>query len=237
MRLQGKYGPGRMSWYLRQKYNWYVSKTTIWRLYKEYGLSRLKYKKRWQRYPQQYSKPLPGDRLQADVKFLDNLGFSGKKYYQFTAIDDCTRFRVLRIYDHNTVENAADFINQIKQALPFAIKQIQTDNGGEFSEAFSWHLEDLGINHRKTKVCSPEENGKVERSHRTDKEEFYRVNRFVSIQHCIKLLKQWEKEYNSSRPHMGLGGKTPQEYLAEKLKNHYSKELLTMPAKTVQEVC
>lgn len=237
LRLQRKYGPRRMSWYLGQKHNWYVSKTTIWRLYKEYGLSRLKYKKHWQRYPQQYSKPLPGDRLQVDVKFLDNLGFSGKKYYQFTAIDDCTRYRVLRIYDHNTVANAADFINQVKQALPFAIKQIQTDNGGEFSETFSWHLEDLGINHRKTKICSPEENGKVERSHRTDEEEFYRINRFVSIQHCIKLLGQWEKEYNGIRPHMALGGKTPQEYLTEKLKNHYSKQLLTMPIKTVQEVC
>ncbi len=237
LRLQRKYGPCRMSWYLRQKYNWYVSKTTVWRLYKEYGLNRLKYKKRWQRYPQHYEKPLPGDRLQVDVKFLDNLTSSGKKYYQFTAIDDCTRFRVLRIYDHNTVKNATDFINQVRQALPFAIKQIQTDNGSEFSEAFSWHLEDLGINHRKTKIRSPEENGKVERSHRTDEEEFYGINRFVSIRHCIRLLKQWEEEYNNERPHMALNGKTPREYLTEKLQNHYSKQLLIVPTKIVQEVC
>jgi transposase InsO family protein len=137
--MQRKYGPRRMSLYLRQKYNWYVSKNTVWRLYKEYGLNRLRYKKRWQRYPQHYEKALPGDRIQVDVKFLDNLGLSGKKYYQFTAIDDCTRFRILRIYDHNNVKNASDFIDQVKQALPFAIKQIQTDNGSEFSEAFSWH--------------------------------------------------------------------------------------------------
>ena len=236
LRLQRHYGPHRMSSYLKQKYNWYVSKNTVWRLYKEHGLNRLKYKKRWERYPQYYSKPNPGDRVQVDVKFLDKLGFSGKRYYQFTAIDDCTRFRVLRIYDHNTVNNAQDFVDRVKHVLPFAIKHVQTDNGSEFSEAFSWHLQDLGISHRKTKVRSPEENGKVERSHRTDQEEFYGTNRFVSIHHVTKLLRKWEREYNNRRPHMALGGKTPREFLTEKLKNHVSKLALTVPAKTVQEV-
>jgi transposase InsO family protein len=236
LRIQRRYGPDRMSYYLRQKYHWFVSKQTVWRLYKEYGLNKLKYKKNWQRYPQRYSKALPGERVQMDVKFLEKTAFSGKRYYQFTAIDDCTRFRVLRIYDHNSVDSAMDFVNRVKQALPFAMKQVQTDNGSEFSEQFSWHLEDLGITHRKTKIRSPEENGKVERSHRTDQDEFYSINRFVSIQHCMKLLKQWEREYNEQRPHMALGGKTPKEYLMEKLKNHASMQALTAPIKSVQQV-
>ena len=236
LRLQRKYGPDRMEYYIRQKFNWFVSSQTIWRLYKEYGLNRLKYKKNWQRYPQHYSKAIPGDRVQVDVKFIDNLDFSGKRYYQFTAIDDCTRYRVMRIYDHNTVENATDFVNRLQKSLPFAIKQIQTDNGSEFSEAFSWHLDDLGITHRKTRVCSPEENGKVERSHRTDEQEFYSINRFVSISHLKYLLKGWEREYNTKRQHMALDGKTPSEYLDEKLKNHISMQALKVPVKTVQEV-
>jgi transposase InsO family protein len=189
LRLKRKYGPKRMSYHLKQKYNWYISKTTIWRMYKEHGLNRLRYKRRWQRYPQRYDKALPGERVQVDVKFLDSFELENKKYYQFTAIDDCTRYRVLRIYGSNTVKNATDFVDKVKKVLPFAIQQIQTDNGNEFSEEFSWHLEDLGITHRKTRVKSPEENGKVERSHRTDQEEFYSVNRFVSVTHCIKLLK------------------------------------------------
>lgn len=236
LRLQRKYGPDRMAYYIRQKYNWFVSSQTIWRLYKEHGLNRLKYKKNWQRYPQRYSKDIPGDRVQIDVKFIDKLAFTGKKYYQFTAIDDCTRFRVMRIYDHNNVNNASDFINQVKKALPFAIKQVQTDNGSEFSEAFSWHLEDLGIDHRKTKVRCPEENGKVERSHRIDQQEFYGINQFVSINHLKMLLKNWEKEYNTERQHMALNGKTPSQYLDEKLKNHVSKTALITPIKSVQEV-
>ena len=236
LRLQRRYGPGRMSLYLRQKMNWFVSKRTIWKLYKEHGLNRLKYHKKWQRYPQRYEKELPGERVQIDVKFLEATGFAGKRYYQFTAIDDCTSYRVLRIYDHNTVANANDFVRQVQQALPFAIKQIQTDNGSEFSEQFTWHLDDLGISHRKTKVCHPEENGKVERSHRTDQEEFYGITRFVSIQHCMRLLKNWEKEYNEERPHMSLKGKTPKEYLQEKLRNHVSRTTLLSPLKSVQQV-
>lgn len=236
LRIQRRYGPDGMSLYLKRRYNWYVSSQSIWRLYKEHGLNRLKYKRHWQRYPQRYSKPNPGDRVQVDVKFLKNLEGMGKKYYQFTAIDDCTRFRVLRIYDHNTVKSASDFITRVKAALPFAIKQVQTDNGAEFSDQFSWHLQDLGINHRKTRIRSPEENGKVERSHRTDEQEFYQVNRFVSIQHCVKLLKAWEREYNTRRSHMALGGKTPSEFLREKLKNHISGQALIAPMKSVQEV-
>lgn len=236
LRLHRKYGPKRMSYHLKQKHNWYISKTTIWRLYKEHGLNRLRYKRKWQRYPQRYNKALPGERVQVDVKFLDSFELEKKRYYQFTAIDDCTRYRVLRIYASNTVKNATDFVDKVKKALPFAIKQIQTDNGSEFSEEFSWHLEDLGITHRKTRVKSPEENGKVERSHRTDQEEFYSINRFVSVTHCIKLLKEWEKEYNEQRPHMALDGKTPKEYLMEKLKTHAINRSGNLPIKSVVDV-
>lgn len=111
-----------------------------------------------------------------DTKFLDKAAVAGKQYYQFTAIDDCTRYR---IYDHNTAQNAIQFVEEVRKVLPFAVKQIQTDNGGEFGEPFTWHLDDLGITHRKTRIRSPEENGKVERSHRTDEEEFYRHGRLV----------------------------------------------------------
>jgi hypothetical protein len=78
---------------------------------------------------------------------------------------------------------AIDFINQVKQTLPFAITQVQTDNGSECSETFSWHLEDQGLHPRKTRIRSPEEHGNVERSHRTDEEKWYGLNRFVSFHH------------------------------------------------------
>jgi hypothetical protein len=81
LRYQRSYGAPRMSLYIRKKYGWFVSAPTIWRIYKRHNIGRLRYKKRWQRYPQRYSKEQPGERLQIDVKFLENLSNLGKRYY------------------------------------------------------------------------------------------------------------------------------------------------------------
>lgn len=217
IRYQRGYGHQRMSLYLRKNHNIFVSSTTILRIFKRYNVPMGRKKKRWTRYPQKYSKGIPGERLQVDVKFVPKMNEEKKKYYQFTAIDDCTRFRVLKIYDQNNEQSAMDFVNHVKQALPFAIKQIQTDNGSEFGSTFTWHLADLSIEHRKIRPGTPEENGKVERSHKTDAEEFYERQIFSDVKTLIRRLRDWEHEYNYYRPNMALGGLTPYEYLSKKL--------------------
>jgi transposase-like protein len=62
----------------------------------------------------QVHRPLPGSR---------------KKQYQYTAIDDCTRIRVLRIYDRHNQKTAIQFIDYVLEKLPFNVEVIQTDNG------------------------------------------------------------------------------------------------------------
>src|SRR6185312_669053 len=136
-----------------------------------------------------------GHHVQIDVKFIAPItppaaagarpaaasGSSGaaggrrKKYYQYTAIDDCTRLRVLRIYERNNQQTAIQFADYVIARLPFQVQTIQTDNGAEFQSAFHWHIQDLGIRHRYIKPATPRLNGKVERSHRIDAEEFYRL--------------------------------------------------------------
>ncbi len=54
---------------------------------------------------------LPGRRGQVDVKFIAPLQGSSKKHYQFTAIDDCTRIRVLRIFDRLNQKTAIQFMD------------------------------------------------------------------------------------------------------------------------------
>lgn len=100
-------------------------------------------------------------------------------------------------------------------APPVAIQRIKTDHGSEFGTDFTWHLDDLGILHRPIPRGSPESNGKVERSHRTDEEQFYRRVTFRSPQEIRHLLREWEHEYNHRCPHLALGGKTPAERLCE----------------------
>jgi transposase InsO family protein len=58
---------------------------------------------------------------------------------------------------------------------------IQTDNGVEFGASFHWHVLDKGIGHVYIKPRTPRLNGKAERSHRIDAEEFYRLLEGVVI--------------------------------------------------------
>ena len=120
-----------------------------------------------------YQKQVPGHHVQIDVKFL---AFPGSiKRYQYTAVDDATRVRALKVYQRHTQANVIKFVDYIQAQFPFRIRMIRTDNGHEFQAQFHWHLKDLGIDHVYIKPHSPRLNGKVERSHRTDEAEFYQL--------------------------------------------------------------
>lgn len=65
-----------------------------------------------------------------DVKILTFKGKSGEKVrrFQFTAIDDATRVRALKIYEKHTQVSAIDFVDHIIKTFPFRIREIRTDN-------------------------------------------------------------------------------------------------------------
>jgi transposase InsO family protein len=78
--------------------------------------------------------------------------------------------------------------------------------------AFHDHVLDKGIGHHYIKPRTPRLNGKVERSHRIDAEEFYQLLDGVVIDDTKVFndkLREWENFYNYHRPHGGLGGQTP----------------------------
>jgi transposase InsO family protein len=137
--------------------------------------------------------------------------------FQFTAIDDATRIRALKIYDKHTQANAIYFVNYVVGKFPFRIREIRTDNGHEFQAKFHWHVEDLGIRHTYIKRGTPQLNGKVERSHRSDQEEFYQLLSYKDDVDLDAKLNEWENFYNFNRPHGAFNGKTPYEALREKL--------------------
>ena len=165
----------------------------------------------WQR----YEKPQPGHRLQLDVKFLERIAGTRKRLYQFTAIDDCTRIRVLKVYDACNQTTAIRLADEVIRRLPFRVQVIQTDNGAEFQSRFHWHLEARDIRHVYIRPRTPHLNGKVERSHRVDQQEFYQLLDKHGIADDIHLfndkLREWEDYYNYHRPHGALDGQTPYE--------------------------
>ena len=222
LRQNYHFGPNKIRMYLQRYHDIEISSSGIWRILKKLDMNRLpssqRYKrldKRWQRYEKQQ----PGHRVQIDVKFVAPLKGAHKRYYQFTAIDDCTRLRVLRIYNRLNQKTAIQFVDYVLERLPFLVQVIQTDNGAEFQSAFHWHVLDKGIGHVYIKPRHPRLNGKVERSHRIDDEEFYRLLDGVLIDDAEVFndkLREWEDFYNYHRPHGGLSGQTPYERLRQK---------------------
>lgn len=86
--------------------------------------------------------------------------------YQYTAMDNCSRYRVLRCYSRRTAANTVDFIDCAVEDMPFPIQRIQTDRGREFfAEKVQKQLMIYGIKFRPNKPASPHLNGKVERAH------------------------------------------------------------------------
>lgn len=62
--------------------------------------------------------------MQLDVKFVSRVGRARQRFYQFTAIDEEARFRVLRIYDHDNTKTAIDFLQEVREHFRFAIQRI-----------------------------------------------------------------------------------------------------------------
>ena len=157
----------------------------------------------------------PGECVQVDVKFVR----IGRQHAcQYTAIDDCTRYRVLRLYPQLNHRSSLDFVHQLRRALPFAIERVQTDNGPAFSRAFKRSVEEAGIAHRYIRYIRPrrpQRSGKVEHCHRIDNEEFWLPHTFPTFAAAAGALHAWEQHYNCNRFSIALKGRTPAKRLAD----------------------
>jgi transposase InsO family protein len=147
------------------------------------------------------------------VLFLKLRGEDGTlvRRYQYTAVDDATRIRALKVFPRHNQQSAMEFIDEVIAKFPFRIHTIRIDRGHEFQAQFHWHVEDKGIRHVYIKPRTPQLNGKAERSHRTDREEFYQLLTYSDDVDLNQKLEAWARFYNVSRPHGAFGGKTPYE--------------------------
>ena len=209
LRNERNLGSRRIQSELFRQYECSLSLATIHKvlcLHQVKPLIKLKRKKRFNR----YQRPIPGDRVQIDTcKIAPGL-------YQYTAVDDCSRWRVLALYKRRTATNTLSFINMMIEEFPFPIQRIQSDRGREF---FAYKVQEklmlYCIKFRPVKPASPHLNGKVERSQKTDLEEFYAKANLEDFESLKDELKAWQFFYNYQRSHGSLGGKTPAQYSSE----------------------
>lgn len=232
LRKQTNYGPERLQYHLREQYHIHLACSTIGHILKRENLIPPKRLKPRKKHPKRYQMPLPGDLVQMDVKYV-SYRIKAQQHYQYTAIDDCTRWRFAKIYHELSVNNTQAFFKELLQSAPFKIKTVQTDNGVEFTYQFiskpkcldkppKSHPLDLlcqkhNIYHKLIPPGQCELNGKVERSHRIDEEEFYRLNSYPSLKELQLAFNRWIFNYNHKRPHGGINKMTPVQKLKLKL--------------------
>lgn len=211
----------------------FVSDRLIGKIIKKEGLVR-KYRVRKLKY--KYIKvPLAcGDLVEIDIKFVPD-SINGLKYYQFTAIDCASRWRYLKIYDGLGNDCAIHFLEEVIKTAPFRVRAVKTDNGSCFTNYYTGYkkstdiynprLHEFDLSCMRNRIIhylidpgKPAQNGKVERSHRTDQEMFYNRNDFKNIYELKSKLRKWNERYNNLE-HCSLGGKTPNEILTEAVNN------------------
>ena len=169
----------------------------------------------------------PGQRVQIDVKFVPEVCIvgqaKGQKFYQYTAIDEYSRFRYLEAFEEHSTYSSAVFLEHMLERFPFKVECVQTDNGSKFTKRlgksnnptptlFEARLEQCGIRHKLIKPYTPRHNGKVERSHRKDNEYFYATHTFYSFDDFKKQLAVHSRKYNNF-PMRPLNWMSPADYI------------------------
>jgi len=204
---------------LRFDFNTTLHSTTIYRILKRkeirYGERQAWTKKRWKK--KLFAHQMPGKELQMDTKYP--YGYKeGKVIY--TIIDDATRWVFAWSYDAANQKNTLDFLVKVLERVPFDIQKIRTDQGKEFiANTVKDFLKKKNIDYRNNTPYCPEENGKIERFHRTLNEKalrwgFYPKDSLDEMQYKLNLFLHY---YNYQKKHRGLGmnGLTPMERLNE----------------------
>ena len=155
----------------------------------------------------------PGQKVQIDVKFVPAYCVTnGCKYYQYTAVDECSRWTFREMYDEHSTYSSVDFLKKLIQSCPFPIREIQTDNGTEWTRAlvsndvkpslFEKALMKCDIKYHRIRVATPRHNGKVERQHRTDENRFYRKMKMYNLEDGMAQLAKYNNFLRAHRSYL-----------------------------------
>ena len=175
---------------------------------------KLQEQKPWKARKKRINKPYqradyPGQKVQVDVKYVPSECVTdGNKYYQYTAVDECTRWTYRCMYNEHSTYSSVQFLHQLVKACPFQIKRIQTDNGTEWTKqliandpkdltSFELGLKAYGIEYQRIRVATPRHNGKVERQHRIDQARFYNDLRMYSLLDGQRQLAEYQRKSNN----------------------------------------
>ena len=166
------------------------------------------------RKPREYRPSRPGDLVEVDT--LDVRPLPNVILKQFTARDVVSRWDVVEVHNRATASLAAKFLDTLTARTPFVLRALQVDGGSEFHAEFEAECQRRHIRLFVLPPKSPKLNGAVERANRTHTEEFYEVTDCAwTVEKLNQQLIQWERIYNTVRPHQSLNYLTPLQFLQQ----------------------
>ncbi len=200
---------------------------SLWRVLKREGLIAVKEKDLYKPKPYQQMTH-PGERIQIDVKVVPRKCIADPRLrlFQYTAIDEYSRYRILGAYPEQTTYSSYQFLLRVVDEFRkkgVMVECVQTDNGFEFTNnlnargdekltLFEETLKFLNIRHKKIRPYTPRHNGKVERSHREDQKRFYDTHSFYSLADFGEQLAVHQRNSNSL-PMRPLHWNSPKQFL------------------------
>jgi len=227
LRQRTHLGPARLRALLLARGTRHVpSIATIATILQRAGLTRRRRAKP-KRYRRTFLVPRPGDLGRIDGQFVPYL-VEGHRLYQYTAIDCCTRLRVVSFSDELSIAAAKAFAQFVLSTFPFPVQMVQTDNDSIFTHwytagpktpldrpvkahPFTRMCQQFGAQHRLIPPRTPRLHGKVERPHQTDEQEFYALWRYATRAQLQVAFARWLWHDTHTRLHTGAGmrGRTP----------------------------
>ncbi|MDE3058560.1 MAG: helix-turn-helix domain-containing protein [Bacteroidota bacterium] len=220
LRKKTGFGQRRLQLYLSIWYDMELSESTIWKLLKKSGVD-MSEKKKLRRRIKPDDPLLPGDRVLMFVKFIQ--GAEEKQIYaQYTAIDECTRLRIAKIYGRHSTLSALDFVQILLMEFPFLVHHLHTPLDNVFTSvsmpglqthAFTRNLRKLGIRHDLPTRRQLAKGKFKDRIARFDEVEPYSTKKFSSPEELQARVAKFLFQYNNYRPIPFIENLTPVEKL------------------------
>jgi transposase InsO family protein len=222
------YGKYKIAVLLKREHNIEASVSTVGRVLKKlvmrgivkpvsfyYGRTKIKRRRVFNKHAQRWAYGMKAKKL-GELIQIDHLVVTIAPDYHvrhFTATCPITRLTVEQVYSRATCRSASDFLEYIRNQLPYPILSIQVDGGSEFMGEFEQTCKNLNIQLYVLPPRSPKFNGAVERRNQTARYEFYSLYEGDTILEEIRShLKQFMRKYNTFRPHQSLQYQTPWQY-------------------------
>ena len=186
-----------------------------------------------------YERERPGELIHIDIKKLgriegighritgDRTGQSNRRSvrrglgweFLHVAIDDASRLAYTELLPNERKESAVAFTDNAVDWFArhsVTVERIMSDNGSAYkSFAFRDLLAERGIKHKRTRPYTPRTNGKAERFIQTSLREWAYAQPFKTSADRAAAMRPWLTEYNTTRPHAALGGRSPLVRLAQ----------------------